>query len=344
MAKYIHIDSKNVYYRAIHTVNKSLGVDLMAGASVNTIFSSMHKVWRDFGADQLVYYQEGKPWRNEIYPKYKYNRILKRLEQTPEEQEDGAVLLEAYTDFSNFITEKTNVLSVMCPIAEADDMIAFFIQMHPEDEHVIISTDSDFMQLLKHDNVSIYNGVTGMTYTKHGITDDNGNRRSFTIESNSRVKVGEVDPTFVPMDDWYGYSMFIKYIRGDTSDNIFSAYPGARLKGTKNKVGIIDAYEDSMNKGYKWNNFMQQSWVDHEGNEVIVKDRFELNRMLIDLESQPPEIIDFAQGFIHEAKRAPRVSNVGINFMRFCGAWDLNRISNQANSYGRMLNERINYE
>ena len=38
-----------------------------------------------------------------------------------------------------------------------------------------------------------------------------------------------IDPEFV---------LFEKCVRGDSPDNIFSAYPGARLKGTKNKTGI----------------------------------------------------------------------------------------------------------
>ena len=42
--------------------------------------------------------------------------------------------------------------------------------------------------------------------------------------------------------------LFEKCMRGDTSDNVFSAYPGVRTKGTKNKVGLIEAYED---KGLK---------------------------------------------------------------------------------------------
>ena len=37
-------------------------------------------------------------------------------------------------------------------------------------------------------------------------------------------------------------------MRGDTSDNVFSAYPGVRVKGTKNKVGLQDAFEDKESK------------------------------------------------------------------------------------------------
>ena len=48
----------------------------------------------------------------------------------------------------------------------------------------------------------------------------------------------------------------------DTSDNVFSAYPGVRKKGTRNKVGLLEAFADKDTKGYNWNNMMLQRWVD----------------------------------------------------------------------------------
>ena len=55
-----------------------------------------------------------------------------------------------------------------------------------------------------------------------------------------------------------------KCIRGDTSDNVFSAYPGARKKGSKNKVGMLEAFADKESKGFNWNNFMLQRWTDQQ--------------------------------------------------------------------------------
>ena len=52
-------------------------------------------------------------------------------------------------------------------------------------------------------------------------------------------------------------------MRGDTSDNVFSKLiPGVRVKGTKNKVGLQEAFADKDKKGYSWNNMMLQRWVD----------------------------------------------------------------------------------
>ena len=72
---------------------------------------------------------------------------------------------------------------------------------------------------------------------------------------------------------------FLKNVLGDISDNIFSAYPGVRTKGTKNKIGIQEAYHDMGNKGFTWNNFMLQRWTDHNGEEHQVIKDYERNKL-----------------------------------------------------------------
>jgi len=50
------------------------------------------------------------------------------------------------------------------PQLEADDLIAGWVQAHPNDNHVIISTDGDFAQLIA-PNVKQYNGIQNVTIT-----------------------------------------------------------------------------------------------------------------------------------------------------------------------------------
>ena len=66
-------------------------------------------------------------------------------------------------------------------------------------------------------------------------------------------------------------------MRGDTSDNVFSAYPSVRKKGTRNKVGLLEAFADKNTKGYNWNNPMLQRWVDLNGKEHHVLDDYNRN-------------------------------------------------------------------
>jgi hypothetical protein len=130
-------------------------------------------------------------------------------------------------------------------------------------------------------------------------------------------------------------------MRGDTSDNVFSAYPGVREKGTKNKVGLREAYGDRDSKGYSWNNLMLQRWSDHNGLEHRVLDDYERNRQLIDLTAQPADIKQIMFDTIATATQANKnVSQVGIRLMKFCNLYDLKKIADQAQAYAEPLNAR----
>jgi 5'-3' exonuclease len=205
-------------------------------------------------------------------------------------------------------------------------VIARWIALHPQDEHYVISSDTDFVQLLA-PNVSQYNGITDELHTVTGIFDAKGRR-----VKDKKTKTDKV----IPDPEWL---LFEKCMRGDTSDNVFSAYPGVRTKGTKNKVGLQEAFEDRNNKGFNWNNLMLQRWSDHNGDEHRVKDDYERNRVLIDLTAQPKEIKDKVDGAIREQISHKDIGQVGVRFMKFCGKYELNKISESAEQYARWLNE-----
>jgi hypothetical protein len=126
---------------------------------------------------------------------------------------------------------------------------------------------------------------------------------------------------------------------------VFSAYPGVREKGTKNKVGLREAYGDRDSKGYSWNNMMLQRWTDHNGEEHRVLDDYERNRQLIDLAAQPADIKQIMFDTITTATQANKnVSQVGIRLMKFCNLYDLKKIADQAQAYAEPLNARYSNE
>ena len=211
---------------------------------------------------------------------------------------------------------------------EADDLIAGWIQSHPNDNHVIISTDTDFVQLIA-PNVKQYNGVMETTITHEGIFDAKGKR---VIDKKTQ------EPKAIPNPEWL---LFEKCMRGDTSDNVFSAYPGVRTKGTSKKVGLTEAFEDRKSKGYSWNNLMLQRWTDHNGVEHRVLEDYERNRRLIDLSHQPDDIKAIMADTIATATSANKnVSQVGIRLIKFCNLYDLKKIADQAQAYAEPLNAR----
>ena len=321
MKTYILVDTANTFFRARHVVRGD--IDTKVGMAMHITLNSIKKAWDDFNGDHVVFCLEGRSWRKDYYEPYKRNRQETRDAMTPTQQEEDTVFWEIFDEFKDFVTEKTNCTVMRHPQLEADDLIAGWIQAHPNDNHVILSTDGDFAQLIA-PNVRQYNGVSNTTITHEGYFDDKGRP---VIDKKTKEPKPAPDPAFM---------LFEKCMRGDTSDNVFSAYPGVRKKGTKNKVGLIEAFEDKATKGYNWNNMMLQRWVDHEGEEHRVLDDYNRNVTLCDLTAQPAEIREIINNTIAEVE-PKEVGQVGMRLMKFCGKWDLQRIADNAQQYSKAL-------
>jgi 5'-3' exonuclease len=326
MTTYILVDTANTFFRARHVIKGD--ADIKLGMAFHITLNSIKKAWQDFGGSHVVFCLEGRSWRKDFYLPYKAQRAEARAAHTESEAEEEKVFWEAFDTFKEFIVDKTNCTVLQHSNLEADDLIAGFIQSHPNDSHVIISTDTDFVQLIA-PNVKQYNGVMEMTITHEGYFDAKGKR----IKDK---KTGEDKPA--PNPEWL---LFEKCMRGDTSDNVFSAYPGVRTKGTSKKVGLTEAFEDRKSKGFNWNNLMLQRWTDHNGAEHRVMDDYERNRILIDLAHQPEHIkIQIAETIAHATGADKNISQVGLRLMKFCGLYDLKKIAEQAQAYAEPLNAR----
>jgi 5'-3' exonuclease len=323
---YILVDTANTFFRARHVIRGD--ADIKLGMAFHITLNSIKKAWKDFEGKHVVFCLEGRSWRKDYYAPYKRNRSDARAALTPSEQEEDKIFWEAFDTFKDFVTEKTNCTVLQHPQLEADDLIAGFIQSHPNDNHVIISTDTDFVQLIA-PNVKQYNGVQECTITHEGYFDDKGKR---IIDKKTQ------EAKIAPNPEWL---LFEKCMRGDTSDNVFSAYPGVRVKGTKNKVGLTEAFEDRNSKGFSWNNLMLQRWTDHEGQEHRVLEDYNRNRQLIDLTQQPEDIRTIINETISSATQADKnISQVGIRLIKFCNLYDLKKIADQAQAYAEPLNAR----
>jgi hypothetical protein len=309
---YILVDTANTFFRSRHAINGS--ADIKLGMAFHITLNSIKKAWTDFDGSHLVFCLEGRSWRKDYYAPYKRNRSEARAAASEREQEEDKIFWEAFDTFKDFIAEKTNATVLQNPQLEADDLIAGFIQSHPDDDHVIISTDSDFIQLIA-PNVRQYNGITETTYTHEGIFDKKGKR---VIDKKTNSEKDLIDPEWV---------LFEKCMRGDPTDNVFSAYPKVR----KNK--LLEAYNDRNRRGFAWNNLMLQRWVDHNGEEHRVLDDYERNRRLIDLKHQPNDIKEIINKTIEAGSQAKNISQVGIRLMKFCNLYDLKRITENIQQY-----------
>ena len=324
---HILVDTANTFFRARHVVRGDSSEKI--GMAIHIMMNSVKKAWQDFDGSHVIFCLEGRSWRKDHYAPYKRNRKEMADAMTEKEKEENEVFWECYDDFVDFIRTKTNVTVLQNGRVEADDLIARWIDKHPDQKHVVISTDKDLNQLVS-PTVKQYNGVTEQTITHEGWFDKKGDP---VVDKKLKA------PKPAPNVEWM---LFEKAMRGDPSDNIFSAYPGVRTKGTKNKIGLQEAFADRKEKGYTWNNLMLTKWVDPEGIEHRVLDDYERNKLLVDLHLQPEAIVEELDQTIAQAKAENKnVSQVGIRFMRFCGKYDLNRISEQAQLYVEPFNARL---
>ena len=326
MTTYVIVDTANTFFRARHVVRGD--VDTKLGMALHITLNSVKKAWQDFNADHVVFCLEGRSWRKDYYEPYKRNRKEHRDAMTAQQQEEDTLFWEIFDEFKDFVSTKTNCTVMQNPVLEADDLIAGWVQAHPNDNHVIISTDGDFAQLIA-PNVKQYNGIAKMTITHEGYFDDKG----IAVVDK---KTQEIKPAPEP-----DFMLFEKCMRGDTRDNVFSAYPGVRKKGTKNKVGLLEAYADKTTKGFSWNNMMLQRWTDHEGVEHRVLDDYTRNVTLCDLTAQPEHIRQEIENTVAEVEPKD-VTQVGMRLMKFCAKWDMQRIADQAASYADPLQARYN--
>ena len=323
--KYILVDTANTFFRARHIIRGNLNEKI--GMALHVTFNSIRKAWNDFDADHVVFCLEGRSWRKDFYAPYKRNRSDARAVLTAAQQEEEEVFWETFDEFKDFIVGKTNCTVLHNENLEADDLIAGWVQAHPKDDHVIISTDGDFAQLVA-PNVTQYNGVSNTTITSEGYFDDKGKK---VIDKKTGKEKEAPNPEFM---------LFEKCMRGDTSDNVFSAYPGVRTKGTRNKVGLIEAFDDRQTKGFNWNNLMLQRWTDHEGNEHRVLDDYNRNVTLCDLSAQPGNIRSIINDVVEEAMEPKKVSQVGLHLMKFCAKHDMQRIADNVQQYAEALNAK----
>jgi 5'-3' exonuclease len=324
--RYVLIDTANMFFRARHTAFRASDPWEKVGVALHTTLMSANKVVKRFEADHVVFALEGRSWRKDHYKPYKANRAVARAALTESEAEEDKMFWEAFDNLTKYLSERTNCSVLRCATAEGDDIIARWINLHPQDDHIVISSDTDFVQLVA-SNVKQYNGITDELITVDGIFDAKGRP---VVDKKTK------EPKKIPDPAWL---LFEKCMRGDTSDNVFSAYPGVRTKGSKNKVGLEEAFADRTNKGYNWNNLMLQRWTDHNGEEHRVLDDYERNRQLIDLAHQPQAIKDTVDLAIIEQVSHKDIGQVGVRFMQFCGKYDLVRCSESADSFGRWMNE-----
>lgn len=336
MKRYLIVDIANQF--AINGFVQSNDITHKISAAITRTLATIAKLTKRFDCDRVVICCEGGSWRRDAYPQYKAHRRVKNSTKTAKEIEEQEFFFAQTDLFIRTVNEKSNAIVLKCNKIEGDDFVARWIDTHPNDEHIILSNDSDFYQLLQ-DNVRIYNPSNDHIISNTCVLDEDDNpayvERVVTEKLNNiSVKKKKSYPVSVPDSK---YELFKKIVRGDAGDNISSAYPRAPEKSTKNKVGIKEAFLDMNKKGLNWNMFMLKEWekiisVDDNGKPVLgkvtVKSEFSVNEKLINLRMQPDNIKDIMDEVIKEQEDKSIKRSIGIDMMKISNELELYQVSN----------------
>ena len=302
----IIFDVANILFRAAakqqlgsaNQFNQYATKEDLVGLSVHVTFQSIAKWHRQFPSDLIVFAFEGdNNWRKiytkantEIRRQYKANRIY---------DPSMTHYYDASVAFKDLVTNYTSICSLTVPGMEGDDVISAFCELysHPDNTIRIISGDKDYVQLLKFSGVQLVNP-------------DNGKLRNQPGDKDYQSDIN--------------YWLFLKCIRGDSGDNVPSAFP--KVRETKIKV----AYEDS----YARMNFMNETWTDENQKVQRVGDLFLHNEILMNLAKQPSEI---RQNLLHQVKIQSDPKNFKqyshFHFLKFLNKLELTNIASKTKDF-----------
>lgn len=270
---YLIFDITNILYRTFFA-HKTEDDITVAGLASHTALVTLNKYYRQFMPRKIVMCFDRTSWRKE-YTKsdlclsgkiYKGNR---RQKMSPKDKERYELFLQHLNDFEVMLRDHTSIVTLAGQGLEADDLIAGVVQTmcvtEEDPSFVIVSSDKDMIQVLRHPNVRLINPADGKDRT---------------------------------LDEWNGDAdlfMFEKCIRGDAGDNVQSALPRCR------KTRIKKAYTDP----YEYANLMMETWTNQDGKEFVVKHLYEENKLLMDLTCQPEEIQQTIVKTILEGFKSP---------------------------------------
>lgn len=124
--------------------------------TIYTFFRSLRPLIAELRPDKIYLVLEGVPvHRQTLDPEYKANRQIEpgtpKWDEMAEFRRQKRVILD--------LLQHLPIVLAKHPNLECDDTIASLAHHHAEDECVIVSTDTDFIQLLSRPNVKLYNPV-----------------------------------------------------------------------------------------------------------------------------------------------------------------------------------------
>lgn len=307
------VDANNLLYRTFFANINEKEHDII-GLAHHSALWTMNKYYKEYPADEFVMVFDSYSWRK-LYTKdltecvtHKKYKGHRRQNLTTSQEEKLKNFDAHINEFAEIMRTQTSILVLKEKYLEADDLIAGYIQSHPDTTHVLVSSDKDYMQLLEKNKLSL-------------IDPDSGKPRS--------LKEWNDDPNLF---------MFEKCLRGDTSDNIISAYP--RLRTKKIKEAYNDEYAREAIMNHEFPVLVNQDDGTIIEKKYITREVYEENQYLMSLEAQPENIRALMLSSITNARSMRAKFNYSA-FLKFCGRHELNTIMEKIDNFVPMLAGKI---
>jgi len=300
--KFLLLDISNLLYRAFYA-NKNEDDITIAGLAMHSALLTLNKYYKAHKPDKVIMAFDRPNWRKG-YTKSdkcvsgKLYKGNRRKDMTQKEREKYQIFMDHLKEFEVLMQKHTSVICLAAEGLEADDLVGGFCQMHANEDNqiVAVSTDKDYIQILGFPNTKLINPADDKERT---------------------------------LDEWNGDAelfMFEKCIRGDAGDNVQSAYPRVR------KTRIMKAWEDPLERV----NMMHETWTNHEGKELMVKNVFKENEILMDLRKQPDKYRELIKDTIKKEMEDPGEYSY-FHFLGFLGKYEMKKVASQAEVFATML-------
>jgi len=154
----ILIDNTQILIASIFSQYKNINnvsEDIIRHIVVNTYRMYRTRFKEEYG-DLVICQDSADPWRRSVFPHYKANR--KKTHDKDKEQWDK--VFEILTKIRHEVTENFPFKNMKVEHAEADDIIATLAKnFHTKEKILIVSSDKDFQQLQRYENVFQYSPI-----------------------------------------------------------------------------------------------------------------------------------------------------------------------------------------
>lgn len=315
--KRLVVDTANLLFRVASAHGKyNAGADTkdQAGLAMHMALMALRAQYNKYKPDQVaITFEGGNNWRKAHTRGLRNTKPVSGILYKGNRVKDDSMIpyFELMDAFKKLAAAHTSLVVLQHNDLEGDDLFAGYARKYSAlgDEVIGLSDDKDFVQLLQLPNFKLV-------------------RPDGTLRGLDKDTKEPIDPKFF---------MYEKAFRGDMGDNVISAFPKVR------KTKLQAAYDGlKRDDGYAHDNLMGHTWdfthpeTGHT-KTMLVRDLYAENIMLMDLiNGQPADVQQLMVEAIEAGEANRGVFNL-FQFQKFCGQYDLRKISDEVTTFIPML-------